>query len=120
MKRSRGYSAGYLVGWLLFATAGLRALIFYGGKPALPMAIALLVGYALLYAAEPSLSPFPLVPFRLLSLAGRPGAGAVQSAALPGCDLPALHRPGCAGAARIGRRAAVAWLILFFDPAHRD
>ena len=46
-----------MVGWLLLATAGLRALIFYGGKPALPTAIALLAGYALLYAVEPSLSP---------------------------------------------------------------
>ena len=36
MSRPRRSSAGYLVGWLLFATAGLRALIFYGGKPALP------------------------------------------------------------------------------------
>ena len=59
MSRLRRSSAGYMVGWLLFATAGLRALIFYGGKPALPMAIALLAGYALMYAAEPSLSRVP-------------------------------------------------------------
>ena len=52
MSRPRRSGAGYLVGWLLFATAGRRALIFYGGKPALPMAIAFLAGYALLYAAD--------------------------------------------------------------------
>ena len=57
MSRPRRYGAGYMVGWLLLATAGLRALIFYGGKPALPTAIALLAGYALLYAVEPSLTP---------------------------------------------------------------
>ena len=57
MNRMRRLSAGYMVGWLLFATAALRALIFYTGKSPLPAATALLAGYALLYAAEPFLSP---------------------------------------------------------------
>ena len=103
-----------MVGWLLFATAGLRALIFYRGKPALPMAIALLAGYALLYAAEPSLSPrfrwfrfvyFPLQAGLVLALSNLRPYLDVTCQLYIALGVQALHA--------FGRRAAVAWLILF-------
>ena len=114
MSRPRRSSAGYVVGWLLFATASLRALIFYGGKPALPIAIALLAGYALLYAAEPSLSPrlrwfrfvyFPLQTGLVLALTNLRPYLDVTCQLYIALGVQALHA--------FSRRAAVAWLILF-------
>jgi signal transduction histidine kinase len=114
MKWSRGYSAGYLVGWLLFATAGLRALIFYQGKPALPIATALLAGYALLYAIEPFLSPrfrwfrfayFPAQTVLVLALSNLRPYLDVTCQLYIALGVQALHA--------FSRRWAIAWLILF-------
>jgi signal transduction histidine kinase len=114
MSRLRRSSAGYMVGWLLFATAGLRALIFYGGKPALPTAVALLAGYALLYAAEPVLSQrlrwfrfvyFPLQTGLVLTLTNLRPYLDVTCQLYIALGVQALHA--------FGRRAVVAWLILF-------
>jgi signal transduction histidine kinase len=114
MSRPRRSSAGYVVGWLLFATAALRALIFYQGKPALPTAIALLAGYALLYAVEPYLSPrfrwfrfvyFPVQTGLLLALTNLRPYLDVTCQLYIALGVQALHR--------FSRRPAIAWLILF-------
>ncbi len=114
MNRSRRSNAGYMVGWLLFATAGLRVLIFYGGKSALPIAIALLAGYALLYAVEPSLSPrfrwfrlvyFPVQTGLVLALTSLRPFLDVTCQLYIALGVQALHA--------FSRRPAVAWLILF-------
>jgi len=114
MNRPRRSSAGYMVGWLLFATAALRALIFYQGKPVLPTAIALLAGYALLYTVEPYLSPrfrwfrfayFPLQTGLMLALTNLRPYLDVTCQLYIALGVQALHR--------FSRRWAVAWLILF-------
>lgn len=114
MSQPRRSRAGYMVGWLLFATAGLRALIFYQGKPALPMALALLAGYALLYAVEPYLSPrlrwfrfvyFPLQTGLVLALTNLRPYLDVTCQLYIALGVQALHA--------FSRRWAVAWLILF-------
>jgi signal transduction histidine kinase len=114
MSRPRRYGAGYIVGWLLLATAGLRALIFYGGKPALTTAVALIAGYALLYAIEPSLSPrfrwfrfvyFPVQTGLVLALTNLRPYLDVTCQLYIALGVQALHA--------FSRRAAVAWLILF-------
>jgi signal transduction histidine kinase len=114
MSRPRRSSAGYAVGWLLFATAGLRVLIFYQGKPALAPAVALIAGYALLYAAEPLLSPhfrwfrfvyFPMQTGLVLALTNLRPYLDVTCQLYIALSVQALHA--------FGRRPAVAWLILF-------
>jgi signal transduction histidine kinase len=114
VNRPRRSSAGYLVGWLLFATAALRALIFYGGKPALPAASALLAGYALLYAAEPFLSPrlrwfrfvyFPVQTGLVLALSNLRPYLDVTCQLYIALGVQALHA--------FTRRWAVAWLSVF-------
>ncbi len=114
MSRLGRYGAGYMVGWLLFATATLRALIFYGGKPALPTVIALIAGYALLYAAEPSLSSrfrwfrfvyFPMQTGLVLALTNLRPFLDVTCQLYIAVGVQALHA--------FGRRSAIAWLILF-------
>jgi signal transduction histidine kinase len=114
VSRSRRSNAGYVVGWLLFATASLRVLIFYGGKPALPIAFALLAGYALLYAVEPSLSPrfrwfrfvyFPAQTGLVLALTNLRPYLDVTCQLYIALGVQALHA--------FGRRPALAWLILF-------
>ena len=114
MNRPRRSSAGYMVGWLLFATAGLRALIFYQGKAALPTAIALLAGYALLYAAEPWLSPrfrwfrfvyFPAQTVLVLALSNLRPYLDVTCQLYIALGVQALHA--------FNRRWAIAWLIIF-------
>jgi signal transduction histidine kinase len=114
MSRPRRYSAGYLVGWLLFATATLRALLYYQGKPALMTVIALSAGYALLYAAEPLLSPrrrwfrfiyFPVQTGLMLALTHLRPFVDVTCQLYIALGVQALHA--------FGRRSAIAWLILF-------
>jgi signal transduction histidine kinase len=114
MKRPRRSGAGYMVGWLLFATAGLRALIFYQGKPALPAAVALLAGYALLYAVEPFLSTrlrwfrllyFPAQTVLVLALSNLRPYLDVTCQLYIALGMQALHA--------FSRRPAIAWLALF-------
>jgi signal transduction histidine kinase len=114
MSRSRRSSAGYMVGWLLFATAGLRALIFYQDKSALPTVIALLAGYALLYAAEPLASPrlrwfrfvyFPVQTGLVLALTNLRPYLDVTCQLYIALGVQALHA--------FSHRWAIAWLILF-------
>lgn len=114
MSRPSRYGAGYIVGWLLLATAALRALIFYGGKPALTPAVALIAGYALLYAAEPVFSQrfrwfrfvyFPAQTGLVLALTNLRPFLDVTCQLYIALGVQALHA--------FGRRAAAAWLILF-------
>lgn len=114
MSRPRRARAGYLVGWLLFATAALRALIFYGNKPALSAVLALLAGYASLYAAEPLLAPrsrwfrciyFPVQAGLVLALSNLRPYLDVTCQLYIALGVQALHA--------FSRRWAVAWLILF-------
>lgn len=113
MNRPRRSGAGYMVGWLLFATAGLRALIFYQGKPALPIAIALFAGYALLYAVEPFLSP-RLRWFRFVYFPAQTGLVLALTALRPFLDVTCQLYIALAVQAlhAFSRRAAIAWLIL--------
>ncbi len=114
MSRPRRTRAGYLVGWLLFATAALRALIFYSGKAPLPAAGALIAGYALLYAVEPWLAPrfrwfrfvyFPVQAGLVLALTNlRPFLDVT-------CQL--YIALGVQAPQAFGRRPAGAWLTLF-------
>ncbi len=114
MSRPLRYSAGYLVGWLLLATAGLRVLIFYGDKPALTPAVALIAGYALLYAVEPFLSP-RLRWFRFVYFPAQTGLVLALTNLRPYLDVTCqlYIALGVQALHAFGRRAAVAWLILF-------
>jgi len=56
MKRAeqeRGYQGGYLIGFIIILAVALRAIINFQGRPALIIAIALLVLFTLLYSLEP-------------------------------------------------------------------
>lgn len=114
MSRRRRYSAGYLVGWLLLATAALRVLIFYGGKPSLADALALTAGYALLYAAEPLLSP-RFRWFRFIYFPAQTGLVLALTSLRPFLDIPCqlYIALGVQAIHAFSRRPAVAWLILF-------
>jgi len=113
VNRPRRSSAGYLVGWLLFATAALRALIFYGGKPVFPAAIALFTGYGLLYAAEPFLSP-RFRWFRLVYFPVQTGMVLILSNLRPYLDVTCqlYIALGVQALHAYSRRWAIAWLIL--------
>ena len=86
-------SAGYLVGWLLFATAALRALIFYSGQPPLPAAIRSSPASRCCMPPSRCSPRFRWFRFLYFPLQTAPGAGADQPAAVPGYHLPALYRP---------------------------
>jgi signal transduction histidine kinase len=102
------------VGWLLLATAALRALIFYQGKPALTPAVALIAGYALLYAAEPFLSP-RLRWFRFVYFPAQTGLVLALTNLRPFLDVTCqlYIALGVQALHAFGRRWVIAWLILF-------
>ena len=56
LEQPHGYRGGYLIGFILIAVVGLRAILFYQGQPSLAVALALIFLYAVLYSLEPWLS----------------------------------------------------------------
>jgi len=57
-EQERGYQGGYLIGFIIIAAVALRARIYFQGRPALILAIALLVLFTILYSLEPWLSSY--------------------------------------------------------------
>jgi signal transduction histidine kinase len=51
-----GYQGGFVIGFIIIGVVGLRALLFYEGKPSLIIVMLLIAVYALHYSLEPRLS----------------------------------------------------------------
>lgn len=112
--RARTYRGGYLIGLLLFGVAVLRAAIFYQGRPQMPEVMVLLVGYGVLYVAEPLLVPH-FRPLHVLYFALQTVLLLVLTNVRPFLDnscslyialwVQALHA--------FPRRVAIAWMALF-------
>ena len=115
MSRPLRYSAGYLVGWLLLATAGLRVLIFYGDKPALTTCRR--ADRRLRVCCTPSnrSSPRALRWFRFVYFPVQTGLVLALTNLRPYLDVTCqlYIALGVQALHAFGRRAAVAWLILF-------
>jgi signal transduction histidine kinase len=111
---AEGYGAGYLVGYLLIATAALRAILFYLGRASLLPAVVLFVAFTLLYTAEPLLSRrfrwtryvyFPLQTALLYVLTNLQPFIDVTCQLYIALSVQAFHA--------FERRAAISWLLLF-------
>ncbi len=109
-----GYGAGYLVGYLLIATAALRALLFYRGRPSMLPALALFAVFTLLYTVEPYLSRrfhparyvyFPSQVALLLALTNLQPFVDVTCQLYIALSVQVFHA--------FERRAAITWLLIF-------
>jgi signal transduction histidine kinase len=111
---SSGYGAGYLVGYLLIATAALRALLAYRGRPAMLPALVLFIAFTLLYTVEPFLSRrfrwtryvyFPVQTAVLLALTNLQPFVDVICQLYIALSVQAFHA--------FERRGAMSWLLIF-------